>query len=91
MKTISNFCYLKSDYGAEILISTGVPDPLEFWATPKDGSQLFWAALRDRSLLFLATLGDGNLLLWATLGDTSPLFWAPGLSRYREGSLHAET
>ena len=29
LKIISDFCYLKSDTGAEITISTGVPDLLE--------------------------------------------------------------
>ena len=28
-KIVSNFCQLQSEEGAEILISTGVPDPLE--------------------------------------------------------------
>ena len=29
LKTISNFCYLQSQEGAEIIISTGVSDPLK--------------------------------------------------------------
>ena len=29
LKIISNFCYLQSYSGAEITISTGVPDPLK--------------------------------------------------------------
>ena len=28
LKIIVNFCYLESEYLAEIIISTGVPDPL---------------------------------------------------------------